>query len=351
MASALSGCASQGPLHPPSLKLPAQVTAVSADRTGNAVALHWDTPSKTTDGVHLAGKHGAGALTAEICRSETAAATTCPAPGHVAVTAGSPGDFHDVLPQSLASGSLRPLFYRIRVLNGSGRGAKYVSIETLAGTAPPAVRGLVAAPVLNGVALRWQMDPAADQDRTVLQVERTGHAAAAVSPAPPGSTAAPPPHTDLLAVEPAAHDPGGAIDTGARPGVEQRYTVVRTRSLQFAGKTLTASSLPATTTVAATAKAPPPPPPPGLEALVNTLTAPEIDLVWQPVDGAAGYLVFRAEASGAPVRLTPQPITGLSYADAAVRAGVRYRYSVASVDAGGDHGQPGAELVQTIPQP
>ena len=340
--ASLSGCASQGPLHPPSLKLPAAVSGLAAERVGDAVDLHWTTPTKTTDGVPLAGKHGAGALVAEICRSETAAAPAAPCTGgsKLAVKAGAPADFHDVLPAPLVSGNLRALHYRVRVLNGVGKGAKYAVVDTLAGAPPPAVETLRASPVSDGVALRWQPDRAAGGARIVLRVERVA--------APPGAA---PPHSDLLAVEPSTRDPGGAIDTGAKPGVEQRYTVFRTDTLRSGGKNLTVSSLPATVTVLASAKAPPPPPPAGLEGLVNTLGAPEIDLVWQPVDGAAGYLVFRAEGDTAVVQLTPRPVTGLSYADAAVRPGVRYRYSVASVDASGASGAHGPELVQSIPQP
>ena len=344
LAGLLSGCASQGPLHPPSLKLPAPVSGLTAERTADAVDLHWSNPAKSTDGVPLAGKHGAGALTAEICRSETTV-TSCASLSHLPVKAGNPSDFHQVLSSALASGGLRPLHYRVRVLNGSGKGAKYVAVDVLAGSAPPAVSRLTAAPVSNGVALRWKADPAADGSRTVLRVKRS------LPLASPQPADAAPPHSDLLAVEPSSHDPGGAIDTGAKSGIEQRYTVFRTRTLQSGRESLTASSLPVMVTVPATAKAPPPAPPAGLEALVNTLGAPEIDLVWQPVDGAAGYLVFRAEREGAPVRLTAQPITGLSYADAAVRAGVRYRYSVVSVDASGASGIPTADLIESIPQP
>jgi hypothetical protein len=365
----LSGCASQGPLHPPSLKLPAPVNGLVADRVGDAVDLHWTTPTKTTDGVGLAGKHGAGALTAEICRSETAtvparpatasgsraaATASCGAPTRIAVTAGEIKEFHDVLPPPLVSGPLRPLYYRVRVLNAAGKGAKYVLVDTLAGIAPPPIRGLTAAPVANGVNLRWQPDAAANGARTVLRVERVRPVVAA--PPKPAFGVAPaaaplPPRTELLAVEPAANDPGGAIDAEAKPGIEQRYSVFRTQTLRSGEKDLTASSPAVTVTVSAAAKAPPPPPPSGLEALVNTLGAPEIDLVWQPAEGAAGYLVFRAEGSGAPIQLTPQTISGLSYADTAVHAGARYRYTVKSVDASGAFGPPSPELVQAIPQP
>ena len=343
----LAGCASQGPLRPPSLKLPAPVSALTAERVGDTVELHWTTPSKTTDGVGLTGKHGAGALLAEICRTESSPAGPCVPAGRIATSAGASATFQDALPPPLRSGSLRPLHYQVRVLNSRGKGAKTVAVDALAGAVPPAVRGLAAARVTDGVALHWQADRSADGTRTLLRVDRM---TAVIAPKPADGESRKM-HGDLLAVEPGSHDPGGAIDTGAKPGIEQRYTVYRTQTVKQGAKDLTASSVPVTVTVSAASKAPPPSAPLGLEGLVNTLGAPEIDLVWQPAEGAAGYLVFRAEAGGAPQPLTAQPVPGLSYADSAIRAGVRYRYSVASVDANGASGSRSAEVVETLSQP
>ena len=339
----LAGCASQGPLRPPTLKLPAPVTRLTAERVGDAVDLQWTTPGKTTDGVSLTGRHGAGTLTAEICRSQSPG-DICSVRGTVAVVAGAASSYHDTLPPDLLSGRLRVLHYRVRILNGKGKGAGYVSVDALSGAVPPPVHGLQAAPLANGVALRWQADAAADGTRTMLHVDRIRPAAAGASP----STEL---HGELLALEPGPHDPGGAMDAGAKPGIEQRYTVYRTQIVHLGAKDLTARSLPATIVVAATAKAPPPLPPTGLEAIVNTLAAPEVDLVWQPSEGAMAYLIFRAEGDGAPVQLTPQPVQSLSYTDAAVRAGAQYRYAVASVDASGTAGRHSPELMETIPQP
>ena len=342
---ALMGCASQAPLRPPSLKLPSPVTGLAAERIGDAVELRWTTPSKATDGVGLTGRHGAGGLVAEICRSEAPAPDACAPAGRVPVTAGAAAVFHDGLPLPLLSGNLRPLHYGVRVVNAWGRGAKYATTDTLAGAAPPAVTGLVANRVTEGVALRWQPDPSAAGTRLLLHVDRLTDAAASK---PAGAHA---PHEDLLAVEAGPSDPGGAVDAGAKAGVEQRYAVYRVQTVQAGTKGLTARGQAVTVTVSASAKAPPPPAPTGLEALVNTLAAPEIDLVWQPVEGAAGYLVFRGQGDEAPRALTPQPIAGLSYADPAIRAGVRYRYSLVSVDADGAGGPRSPEVAEMLPQP
>lgn len=339
----LAGCASQGPLHPPTLNLPAPVTGLTAERVGDAVDLRWTTPRKTTDGVSLTGKHGAGSLLGEICRGESPA-DACPARSTVPVMAGTASGYHEILPPDLLIGSLRALHYRVRVLNGKGKGAGYVAVDALSGAVPPPVRGLHASPITGGVAIRWQADAAADGTRTMLRVDRVNPSAA------PGAASSEL-HGELLAVEPGPRDPGGATDTGAKPGIEQRYTVYRTQTVQNGRTDLTVRSLPANVVVSATAKAPPPPPPTGLEGIVNTLAAPEIDLVWQPADGAVAYLIFRAEGDAAPVQLTPQPVAGLSYADPAVRVGVRYRYAVASVDASGSSGPRSADLMETVPQP
>src|SRR6202453_2038290 len=67
-------CASPGPPRPPSLRLPLVVKDLTAERVGDEVHLQWTTPEKTTDKLPIK-----GALTAEICRDPTPAASpsTC----------------------------------------------------------------------------------------------------------------------------------------------------------------------------------------------------------------------------------------------------------------------------------
>ena len=336
----LTGCASEGPLKPPSLHLPGEVRGLKAQRVGDAVDLQWTSPVRTTDGLPLTGKNGSGALVAEICRQDTPGAVCAPA-GKIATESGASGSFRDPLPPNLTSGPGRLLSYRVRVLNGRGRGAAYDTVESLAGGAPMPVRSLQAMPVTGGVELHWQPEAVAAGERTLLRVTRGN----------PQTDAGASPHTLLLAVEPSSGKGGGALDVGARPGVAQTYIVTRTRTVTVGGNQVVISSVPATVSVSALAKAPPPAAPSGLEAVANTLGAPEIDLVWQPSAGADGYRIYRAEGGGATMLLTPEPLRSLTYTDKRVRAGVAYRYSMEAVDAQGLTGQRSAEVQERIPQP
>jgi hypothetical protein len=329
---------------------------LSAQRSGDAVDLSWVNPTRTTDGVALTGKHGAGALSAEICRAESLAADgACSSVAKIAVEAGTPAIFHDHLPPSLLAGPDRALHYRIRVLNGAGKGAASAEVLAAAGEAPAPVRGLTAAPVAGGIALRWQTG-ASPQDRTLLRVRRGDAAGDAVGSNPALQAATPaarPPTAALLEVEAGAHDPGGAIDSGGHAGVAQSYTVYRSRSAHVGGADLTVNGESASVTVEASALAPPPPPPTGLEAVANTLGTPSIDLVWQATSepGVSGYLVFRTEGTGAAMQLTASPVRGFSYSDTTARPGTDYRYSVAAVSTDGRAGRHGQEIRASIPQP
>jgi hypothetical protein len=88
--------------------------------------------------------------------------------------------------------------------------------------------------------------------------------------------------------------------------------------------------------------------PPAAPARVDVL--PEGNLVrvlWDPVTAPdlAGYLVFRAEGSGAAVPLTPDPIVDTVFTDESARPRVRYRYSVVAVDAAGNRSPPSPEAI------
>jgi hypothetical protein len=88
----------------------------------------------------------------------------------------------------------------------------------------------------------------------------------------------------------------------------------------------------------------PPPAPRRLDALSEGKL---VRLFWDPVGAPdlAGYLVFRAEGDGAPVRLTPQPLKDSFTTDEAVKPGVRYRYTVRAIDTSGNLGPPSPEAV------
>jgi fibronectin type 3 domain-containing protein len=88
----------------------------------------------------------------------------------------------------------------------------------------------------------------------------------------------------------------------------------------------------------------PPPAPTRLDALSEGSL---VRLLWDPVDAPdlAGYLVFRAEGTAAPVRLTKDPLAEPFYTDEHVAQGKRYRYTVRSVDRAGNESPPGPEAV------
>lgn len=328
---ALSGCASQGPLRAPSLNLPTPVRRLDARRVGSAVDLSWTNPSKTSDGVGLTARHGAGALQAQLCRSEAPLSQTqaCTPFASVPVTSGSPSTFHDSLPAGLAAGPVRPLYYGMRIVNAKGKGAGRTVVTTAAGTAPEPLRNLQAQPVARGILLRWQPG----EDGVMLRVTR-------------GSDTV---HAALLQVrrEGAPQNAlDGTVDTEGRAGQEQHYVGFRQKTVQLASQQVVLQSDPATVVVSATAKVPLPAAPTSLEAVANSLGTPEIDLVWQPPDDPTitSYTIYRQGENGPATLLTTQPITGFTYADTSAKPGQRYVYRVCAVNSTGESAAATAQV-------
>ena len=86
----------------------------------------------------------------------------------------------------------------------------------------------------------------------------------------------------------------------------------------------------------------PPPAPARLDALSE---AGLVRLVWDPVPAPdlAGYIVYRAEGAGEPVRLTPDPVKESFLTDTSAKPGTRYRYTVRAVDTSGNMSPPSPE--------
>jgi len=88
----------------------------------------------------------------------------------------------------------------------------------------------------------------------------------------------------------------------------------------------------------------PPPAPVRLDALSE---AGLVRLVWDPVPAPdlAGYVVFRAEGAGEPVRLTPESVKDSFLTDSTAKPGIRYRYTVRAVDTAGNMSPPSPEAI------
>jgi len=370
-------CASPGPPRPPSLRLPLVVKDLTAERVGDEVHLQWTTPEKTTDKLPIK-----GALTAEICRDSTPAASpsTCTPVKRVAVQPG-PSHTTDTLPRPLTLDPASLLAYRVRILNANERSAGQ-SVETFvaAGAAPPPVEGLRATPVRAGAMLEWhpqQTSAVVELDRlldgaptprakpgsksTPKSASKTKpEASPAPSPTPKSPlepTHSPPPEVKLVTPKQTS-DTGGTIDTTAQRDETYHYTAQRVRTVSFPGHSLELRS-PASPSVAVLIKDTfPPAPPTGLAALPggNSSADASIDLSWEPDTDSdlAGYIVYRQQVdpagalAGPSIRLNATPIVGPAYRDQTAVMGQRYTYRVTAIDTVGNESAPSADVQEIL---
>ncbi len=348
--------------------LPERVDDLRAERVGDAVVLHWTTPSETTDHVALRGP-----VLAEVCRdplhagSPTGGAPTDP-PCTVVQTVASPaGDQSatDALPSDLLREPVQVLAYRVVLKNAGGHSAGPSSaVLAAAGAAPPVVSALQARSAPGGVALSWTPDTAGPASAVqLMRSSAAAQAGEAVEAQPvratPGALAkgdagakpsAGP--VRLLAVPAGVADRGGALDPTAERDRTYSYRAVRVRSVTVGGAALllrSADSAPATVLVRDVA------PPAAPEGLVLATDGLQVDLSWEPEFAAdlAGYVVYRAEvvegradaADGASgpaevwQRVTPAPVTLPAFHDTLPHAG-RYRFRVTAVDRSGNESGP-----------
>ena len=128
-------------------------------------------------------------------------------------------------------------------------------------------------------------------------------------------------------------------DTTAPYGVPLAYTVRATLA-----KNPKVEGLPAEELFVVPRDTYPPPAPARLDALSEPSL---VRLLWDPVDAPdlAGYFLYRSEGSGAPVRLTPTPVVDPFFNDTKVKVGVRYRYTVRSVDRSGNESSPSPVVI------
>lgn len=329
-----AGCASPGPPRPPSLHLPQLVRDLSAQRVGEHVDVRFTVPTLSTDRQSLAArKHGAGRLTAQVCRSVETSSAPCTPIQTKPVSAGDAVTLQNALSASERAGTFRPLFYRVAILNGDGRSAgQSRPAVALAGPVPPPIADLAAATTARGMQLTWRRESSPAR----VQILRTT-----------GSG------THTLAVE---GDPGGAVDAEAKPGEALSYMVVRVRTVPAAQSgapsDLPVSGEPASLSVVRTADVFPPAPPSGLVAVGVQLQGapPEIDLSWEPnaEPDLAGYLIDRADGRGPATAINAAPVTSISFRDMAVEAGHTYTYTVRAVDRSGNRSKPGAPSTETL---
>jgi hypothetical protein len=341
----LSGCGTPGAPQPPSLKLPALVTDLSAVRAGNQVTLTWTMPRRDTSKVALKGD-----VAVAICRQE--ASNPCISAGTGSGDPGSKGTFIDPLPPALANGAPRALTYFVELKNHHGRSAGQSNpAVVLAGEAPAPVISLSVAPNKEGVALHWTAGPGTQSIRLYRKLIS--------APAPQkkqdsGPLAAPKEPAEItLLVD---SDTGRALDSAVQFNSAYEYRAQRIARVPNGDSTLELGgeiSSPIRITVEDTF---PPTVPAGLAAVATAASATTpaaIDLNWLPATdrNLAGYVVYRREGEGEWQRISPaQPVIGPAFHDAEVQPGHTYQYAVTSISPTGHESDKSAEAEETVPQ-
>ena len=401
----LSGCASPGPPQPPSLKLPEIVTGLTANRVGDAVRLHWTTPSRTTDKLLIAEP-----VEADICREtlaavvptaaakagQNAALGSAPSARKSAVTAPcspvvlrqrvTPGasEAVDALPPELTAEPARLIAYRVQLRNAAGRTAGATpAVFASSGPAPHAVEELRGRATRAGVVLEWRPEAggteAVELNRSILQppTATTTETSTATATTAGSGTA----HRAGLpgaAREPlesrfragtagsSAVDAGGTVDRTAQIDHSYRYTAERVRSVELGGQRLEVRSVASAEVTVEMKDVFPPEAPLGLVAVPGYAGEAEvqfgeqaqravIDLSWEPnlEPRVVGYRVYRRDLDGEATaiwrRLNSELVTMAAYRDLNVVAGRRYAYRVTAVDVTGNESARSGEVVETAP--
>lgn len=357
-ALALAGCAAPAPPLPPSLNLPAIVSAraLSAQRVGGEVTLHWTTPKQTTDKLPVK-----GAIAAEICREPASAAkeaprATCVSVARMAVTPGESVAV-DTLPEGLTDGPARLLAYRVQLMNSAGRTAgPSAAVYVAAGPAPVAVADFAGETTSAGVELHWQQQVGAgtvELDRTLL--DPAVQAAAERKGGLPGAQKQSV-EISMAAGDSGSPDAGGTVDRTVEIGHSYRYTAQRVVKLTVGEQKLELRSLPSEPLTFVVRDVFPPAAPKELVAVPGFVAQrPAIDLSWEPVmeqdvkPKVAGYRVYRMDLSSGTWKLL-ETLKAAAYRDAAVVAGQRYRYRVTAVSTAGNESTASGEAQETAPQ-
>jgi len=369
-----AGCATPGTPHPPSLKLPVLVKDLTAERIGDAVELHWTTPTKTTDSLNLTGP-----LTAEICRTVASAPSSpCTAVRRLAVQPG-PSQTSETLPAALTTDPATLLAYRVQIFNAAGHSAG-LSQEAFAaaGAAPPPVGPLHATPVRTGAMLEWRQQdttafmelvrfidgapaptpkPAKPAPKAKTKPKPTPPPTSPQTPAPKSQKSTPSAPAEVKLKTPTqTPDAGGTLDPTALRGQTYRYTAQRVRTVVLSGHSLEIRSLVSAPVVVLLRDTFPPQAPSALTAVPGGAAESSIDLSWEPNTDPdlAGYNIYRQEVtstgtlSGTASRLNPTPIVGPAYRDQTAVPGRRYAYRVTAVDTTGNESAPSADVQETL---
>jgi hypothetical protein len=359
----LTGCASPGPPHAPSLKLPQPVRDLTATRIGDTVELHFTAPSNSTDKLPLRGP----TLSGQLCR-QLPHQPCLPIPPRTSVPIPNSNDIHtlvswtDTLPPSLTQGPPQLLTYRVEFFSPANRSAGPSNQAfTASGPAPAPVENFRAEGSRLGTILQWTPSPG----EVVLRREDITPAKPK-NPEPTTSKTKAAPSTVWLQTNDSNGSQARTLDTAALPETPYQYIAQRRTTLQLPNHSIELRSDLSTPVNFTLQKIYPPPPPIGLTAagyFSGTPSAFAVDLVWQPITEAglitplAGYTVYRetldaaTQSAASRIQLNTSPVLQPAFHDATANPSATYRYSVTAIDAKGNQSPATAVVLQPSSSP
>ncbi len=323
-----AGCGKKGPPLPPLRVLPEKVQQLQARQIGDRIVVSFSRPGSRDDGTPLPpdasievllGARGQAPRGAGDVAGEPSLAWVIPRAQWDRYAQGDRLDVSlgvDGIARGLGLGGSeslrgRPLSFTVQVVEAKGRRSAASAPVTLdVCDPPPPPRGLRAHLREEGIVLEW-MRPEGGPSGVVYNLYRQERA---------GPTAAVPLNGAPLAE-------GRFLDATAAPGVDLRYVVRAASPAAPACESRGTRSLDVVSVDLF-----PPAPPQGLAAVAE---GGIIRLFWRPGRDAdlRGYRVWRAAGAGSALRLlTPRVLTGTTFSDQDVSAGVVYSYAVTAVD-------------------
>ncbi|MGI8772450.1 MAG: fibronectin type III domain-containing protein, partial [Acidobacteriaceae bacterium] len=355
-----AGCAAPAAPQPPTLNLPEPVRDLSAQRSGDHVALSWTMPARTTDKLPLKGP-----VTAQICRREGNG--SCDLLPQQRAAANAAASYDDLLPQRLASGGARLVTYTIALKNHEGKSAGASNAAFVAGgSAPPVMQGLRAEVRNEGVVLSWEPAAGATGSAWTVRIQRMRMD----TPAPQAVPSAAPANKHANARDAGEREQVLLVKASGRAGLQQaldrtavfgetyRYLAQRQEEMELDGHTVLTWSAPSQPVTVAVKDVFPPAAPADLAAVADA-GAHAVDLSWTPNTEAdlAGYVVYRRTVSAPgtatiPQRISPAgaPVQAPAFRDSNAQPGERYAYSVAAVDVRGNESQRSEEAEESLPR-
>jgi len=350
---ALAACGRVGPPVPPETRLPVAVADLRAVVRDGAVELTWTNPTRRADGSKLTldvarvFRHEASADAPEkpalLSRGRVAGyaeIATIPLGGPPGTTPGAPGGAEALVEgarvtlrdrQGLVHGNRYT--YVVTVHDLQGRSSPPSERRSVAFIAPPEAPSLTVEPLDASVRLTWRppsrlVDGSPIAGDIVYEVLRAPDATAPLVPVTPAPIAG------------TEH-----VDRGLENERTYHYAV---RALRRDRDTTAAG--PPSARVAATPVDMTPPAPPG--RLVAVVAGRTVRLSWTPSPDAdvARYVVHRAAAGQAPVRVGSVQAPTASFVDRDVPSGT-HRYTVTAVDAGSraNESAPSNEVSVAVP--